>query len=162
MGAPMRSIVLRVSLDRILRLTGARRINRFLALPSADRRLLCEALLTVLLVRAALWVLPLRMIHGRLVRLGPVAARRPAIDVDRLSRAVGIAAKRVPAASCLTQALALQALVRRRGSSSRVRVGFRLEPSGELSGHAWLERDGEVLIGGGRLDEFRTLLKLEG
>jgi hypothetical protein len=158
----MRSIALRVSFDRILRLTGARWINRFLALASADRRLLCEALLTVALIRAGLWVLPLRFIHGRLVRVGSIAAGRRSVDVERLSRAVRIAATRVPAASCLTQALALQALVRRRGLASRVHVGFRLEPSGQLGGHAWLESDGEVLIGGGRLDEFRTLLKLEG
>ena len=49
---------------------------------------------------------------------------------------------------CLTQALALQWLLRRRGEAVQVHIGVRKNKSGEFAAHAWLEKEGRVLIGG--------------
>ena len=49
---------------------------------------------------------------------------------------------------CLTQALALQWLLRRHGEESSLQIGVRKNQDGEFAAHAWLEQDGQVLIGG--------------
>ena len=53
----------------------------------------------------------------------------------------------VPAASCLTQALATQVLLGRRGQVSSLRIGVTRSAEGELKAHAWLESNGEIIIG---------------
>jgi hypothetical protein len=76
-------------------------------------------------------------------RLTPAAERR-------LLWAVGAVSRRLlPARPCLTQALAAQALLRWRGGrAARLQIGVARAPDGRLRAHAWLERDGRVLIGG--------------
>ena len=49
---------------------------------------------------------------------------------------------------CLTQALALQWLLRRRGEKVQVHIGVRKNEDGVFAAHAWLEKEGRVLIGG--------------
>ena len=51
---------------------------------------------------------------------------------------------------CLTQALALQWFLRRRGDIVQVHIGVRKNEEGTFMAHAWLERKGHVLIGGKR------------
>jgi hypothetical protein len=68
----------------------------------------------------------------------------------RLARAVERAAARLPGGSkCLPRAMALQWLLHRRGLGAVLQFGVR---PGERRGglddlHAWVTRDGEVLIG---------------
>jgi hypothetical protein len=149
------------SLDRLGNLIGARPAITYLRLPSADRRLLREALVAVALVRAALWMMPLKRLHLRLMRCR-ASKPGPPHEPARIGWAVAAAAGRVPSATCLTRALALQVLLRRRGLRSSLHVGFRLLGDDEVCGHAWLECGGEVLSGGGGLDDFRSLLRLDG
>lgn len=61
---------------------------------------------------------------------------------------VAAASRLVPGATCLTQALAGQRLLARHGLGSRVRIGVRPGPAGELLAHAWLLREERVLLGG--------------
>ena len=49
---------------------------------------------------------------------------------------------------CLPQALALQWLLRRKNISTEMRIGVRLEGERKLEAHAWLEKEGQVIIGG--------------
>jgi hypothetical protein len=58
------------------------------------------------------------------------------------------AARYVPGASCLPQALALHYLLGRHGYPSMVRVGVANSPDKGFEAHAWVIRDGVVLIGG--------------
>ena len=64
-----------------------------------------------------------------------------------LSWAITQAARFIPGASCLTQALSLQVLLSKAGLHSRLCIGVRKESKG-FEAHAWIERDGRVLIGG--------------
>jgi hypothetical protein len=76
---------------------------------------------------------------------------------EALARAVSAVARRIPGATCLTQALALDLLLRRRGVVARLVVG--VSNRGERFGaHAWLEYEGRVLIGGDvrHYQPFRT------
>jgi len=64
-----------------------------------------------------------------------------------IARAVATVSRRIPHASCLTQALAAQLLLRVFGYRARVCVGVGRQPTGAFTAHAWVERDGQVLIG---------------
>ena len=121
---------------------------RFLTRPASERRLLLQAWVALAFVRAALWLQPLKPLHRRLRR--HVAARRRTgvrQPVERTAWAVRAGSRFVPAASCLTQALALQLLLARQGHPSRLHVGFLKPARGPVQGHAWLEHRGRVVIG---------------
>lgn len=62
--------------------------------------------------------------------------------------AVATAARRIPAATCLTQALAAQYLLRRRGLEADLRIGVARAAGEPLEAHAWVESRGQVVVGG--------------
>jgi transglutaminase superfamily protein len=70
--------------------------------------------------------------------------------VRRVSRAV-------PGATCLTQALAAQVLLSRRGYASRLRIGVAHAPGDGLRAHAWLESDGLIVLGGAPVEAYTPL-----
>ena len=67
--------------------------------------------------------------------------------MDELAWAVEAASRYVPRATCLVQALALQALCARRGQATALRIGVAHGERRELEAHAWLEGEGRILIG---------------
>jgi len=133
---------------------------RRLARPAADYALLSAALITVASVRIALWLLPARWIAQatlRLQRRQRTATGHAAMPADRIAWAVRTASRRVPRASCLTQALATQILLVRAGWPSRLTHGIARDERGALSAHAWVEMDGHVLIGDVGLERYARL-----
>jgi hypothetical protein len=64
-----------------------------------------------------------------------------------VARRIARLAKFVPAASCLTQALALQAILARQGHPSVVRIGVAKSDNEEFAAHAWVECGGYVVLG---------------
>jgi hypothetical protein len=66
-------------------------------------------------------------------------------QAERLAQLTSIAARRgVAPARCLSQALLLRALLRRRGLDAVLQVGVRKD-AGEFDAHAWVELDGHSL-----------------
>ncbi len=119
----------------------------------AEWRLAFRALLRVAWVRLALWRWPfasvrMRAARRRLGRTRYNPERAAAADPYVLAWAVRAAAHRVPRASCLTQALALESLLADEGLTAEFRIGVARRADGSFEAHAWLERDGQVLIGG--------------
>jgi hypothetical protein len=141
------------------------RVRRILQLPAADRLLLMQTLLLVSLVRIGLWLLPFKT----MLALAERAARRaaPAQPLDaggaqRLVWAVAAVSRCIPAATCLTQALAAQILLRRQGIPAKLRIGVAKGGAGRLEAHAWLEGEQGVLIGDlPHLDRFIQLPSLD-
>jgi transglutaminase superfamily protein len=129
---------------------------RLIALPRARRRLIVRAFLTVAAFRVALSVLPFRWTR-RLATREPARSPGPPNSMDDLAWAVAAAARRVPRATCLTQALALQALLTREGHNATLRLGVARGALGALEAHAWLESDGRVIIGGPQAARFVPL-----
>ena len=123
-----------------------RRLTRFISLPQAEQTLFLRALLRVGAIRLGLWLLPSRtVLHAVLGMEGRGrrgAGRHP---VDRLAWAIRAAARYVPGATCLTQALALQWLLVRSGHISSVHLGAKKSPEGKFEAHAWVECDGLVV-----------------
>jgi hypothetical protein len=61
--------------------------------------------------------------------------------------------------SCFPQALVGEMLLKRGGYPAKLRIGVNKEQGGEFKAHAWVEMDGNVVIGGPRsLVESYTLL----
>jgi hypothetical protein len=83
-------------------------------------------------------------------------------DVTEILRLLEAAARRCPLGStCLTRALAAQLLLRRSGIASRLCIGVKRDHQRKFEAHAWLERDGEIILGGSD-DEIRQWVPLRG
>ncbi len=135
------------------------RLRRFARLRSEDRRLLLEALAIVTTMRVALWVLPFGRLRAAIRRVPPHprSSTHPPRGADRIAWSVASAALFVPKASCLTQALAAEMLLRRAGLPADLRIGVATDAAGALEAHAWIESEGRVLIGDLDLDRFTPL-----
>lgn len=133
---------------------------RLLTLCREDRGPLLRALPVVLLVRLSLWLVPVSRLQRMLSAGRPGVGSLTPCEARKLAWAVSAVADRIPSATCLTRALALQKLLRQRGGLSKVHVGFVSTGPGDVRGHAWLEWRGEVLIGGGEISTFRTTVTL--
>ena len=134
------------------------RIARFRSLPPSDRTLFLIALLTIASVRTGLLLTSFRDVHRSLARIArPAGSPDPTPgEVDRIGWAVGSAARFVPGATCLPQALAAEAILRRRGHPADLRLGVKRIDSG-VEAHAWVESYGRVIVGDGDLDRFEPL-----
>jgi hypothetical protein len=117
-------------------------VRRLASMERAELALLVRTSLLLVRMRVALWLLPWRRV---LALLPPEAARANPVGIDRLERAVRVASRVVPRATCLTQALALNHLLSRNGYTSIVRIGVAKE-DGRFAAHAWVECGGRPLL----------------
>ena len=142
--------------------TATRRVSqlqRFLHLSSSERRLLLAGGLAVACVRILLWLLPFRRLMWFVERTAPRSDRFAPVRLPEdknvtIAWAVTTAARYVPRATCLTQALAAQWLFAWFGRPTLLRIGVA-KGKGEnkdLRAHAWLESEGRVVIGGESLE----------
>src|SRR5579859_6026178 len=141
--------------------------RRYRALPPSDRRLLREAATLLILVRCGLVILPFpvmrRLLHGYASQdvdphgmRAPQERRTTERDVPaRVAWAVGALSRRAPGpTTCLAQALVADALIRRRGVRSALRIGVKrsADAPGPLQAHAWVECGDQIVVG--RLDDL--------
>jgi hypothetical protein len=122
--------------------------RRFLALERGDRWLIIEAVFMIGLVQAGLRTLSfatLQQLLAAVKRLRRRSRPRPA----RIAWAVNAAARLVPARTCLTDALAADVMLCRRGYQSFLRIGVKKRKggAGPLEAHAWVESDGSIVAG---------------
>ena len=106
-------------------------IRQFTELPARERQLLFRAFALVAAVRLALWTIPFRLARRLFATHPAVSPALAQIPVERLTWAVRAAARRIPEATCLTQAVALHRLARTRGpaaTSDWHRQGWCKEP----------------------------------
>jgi hypothetical protein len=129
--------------------------RRYRALPPADRLLLREALTLLTLVRLGLVIFPFasvrRMLHGS----APSESGEANVPA-RVAWAMAALTRRTPGpTTCLAQALVADALLRRRGARSALRIGVRKRAEaspGPIAAHAWVECGDLVVVG--RLDDL--------
>ncbi len=123
------------------------RLRRFLALERARRGLLLEAAVGLVWTGWRLRVssgAAMRQVRRRM-QLDAHGALQDALPV---AWAVRAASRHLPGSyTCLPQALVAQAMLRRRGMAAALHIGTVLEEGGALAAHAWLELDGQVLLG---------------
>jgi hypothetical protein len=135
-------------------------------LASRDRLLLLKSVTLVILIRLGLHLLPFSMLLrmlGWLKNTRTHTSKTNPTSVRRIAWAVTVASRRVPDATCLTQALAIQVLLGRLGYATALRIGVAKDPQGQLEAHAWVERDGAIVIGRAPdLSRYRLLSRSDG
>jgi hypothetical protein len=126
-----------------------RRLRKFLALPGNERRLLMRALGREAWVSAGLRLLPFSYWRPRMQASNHPAVQEPshAIPAERVAWAVAAAARYVPGATCLVQALVARDLLQSHGYSARICLGVDTRGDDHFRAHAWLECEGRVLLG---------------
>ena len=129
---------------------------RFIRTDRADRALLAEAVAYLLYARLALLVIPfprLAQRFGRFTAPSLAVARDAATPAmaavaRTVGRAIRRSARRVPfEAVCLPQAIAAQAMLRRRGVPSVMHFGVNANPGQAFEAHAWLDAAGVEVSG---------------
>ena len=117
-----------------------------------------EALAVVSFIRLGLTVLPFwsfrQFVLRRARRRAGVAAPAPP---GAAVWAVTVASRYIPAATCLTQAMASQLILARHGYPSELRIGVTKDAHGSFGAHAWLELHGRVVIGDVDLANYTAL-----
>lgn len=114
-----------------------------------SRGFLIKTLVLVWGIRLGLWLLPFKTMRRIVSKLAqptgtPVGWPLP----QQIAWAVTVTSRRVPKATCLTQALVTQVLLGRYGYPSTLRLGVGLSETGQFQAHAWVESNGTVVIGG--------------
>ena len=133
-----------------------RNLSRVLSLSGPEMLFLAHCLAVVVAVRLGLTLLSYNKVRHMVTRLDA----REAADIGDLRRVawgVAAAARLVPGASCLTQALSGQYLLARQGSASKISIGIERNAGTELKAHAWL-MSGDHIVLGGSLSGFTHLV----
>ena len=123
------------------------RLKKFIGLQWQEQRLLLESCLLL-----AIAVVGVRLVSFRLLQRWAGGGTTPDKRVNSFSEekicwSISAARRIVPGSTCLTEALAMQLLLRQCGYASSIRVGVRKTPNGDFSAHAWVENDGRIIFG---------------
>jgi hypothetical protein len=139
-----------------------RGLRRFFRLPRGERWLLLKAALLLATIRIGLRLLPFQTLKQLLDSASKSRATHQ-FSSDRIVWAVTAAGRYVLGdGPCLTQALAVQLLLKRRGYPASLRIGVSRKKKGELEAHAWVESEDRVVVGGGDLSDYTPLPALDG
>jgi hypothetical protein len=138
-------------------------LRKFFSMPVNDQQILVKAFFLLIMIRLGLWLLPFRTLQRTLERLFqyPVTSNRQSPSPEKVSWAVVAVSHYVPAATCLAQALTLQALLSREGYHSDLAIGVARDDTTGITAHAWVEIDGTVIIGGQERDRYTQLVRQE-
>jgi hypothetical protein len=141
-------------------------LRKFLLVPCADGWLLIKAALLMEAIKLSMLLLPFRTLMRFLARVAdwPMGPWHVGYHSgDRVAWAVEMASWRMPGAkSCLTQALAAQVLLGRRGYPTLLHIGVARGEQGRFQAHAWVESEGKVVTGGTGLENFIPLAVFKG
>jgi transglutaminase superfamily protein len=138
-------------------------LGKFLRLAARDWRLLARAAVFLIAAKIALRMTSVADARNALARF-LAAGRRPAIppSPERITWAVATAGRVIPGLrNCLLQALAAEAFLARAGYDCRLQIGAAKDGPHKLVAHAWLERDGRILLGDFEPARFRKLTTSE-
>jgi hypothetical protein len=142
-----------------------KRIMTLLSLSPGDQFRLFSAALLLLIVPAAIGVLPFSRVRYALLRSAalatPIVPGAP--GPTRLTWAVSVADHHLPGSrSCLVRSLASEALLRLYGHTPAHRIGVDPDADDGFMAHSWLEYEGDVLIGDvEQLSQYEALPPLD-
>ena len=126
-------------------------LARLFRLPRAHRVNLALAIFLMTIARLAIWTLPFAATRRFILEEAPDGRGTVVVDhvaVDRVVWALNKASRHMPwASTCLTRALCARIMLGREGQRTELRLGVARRDDGVLSGHAWLEADGVVIVG---------------
>lgn len=135
--------------------------------PKSEIFLFVQAFVALTSTRLALHWVPLPVLRRRVWRTLVTVHRLPEgqrLPMARVLRCANVAARFMPVSTtCLATAIVLQALLHRHGYPVQLRIGVRLPAAGQFAAHAWLEHEGNIIVGGPAsvVDQYKALPDLE-
>lgn len=139
-------------------------MSRYVGLSRLERRLLALSFVVVGSMKLSLWIFPIRPITRTLDRLSQRLTLRTSCElytIQRLVWAVRVVSRYVPRATCLTQALSGKFLIKScTGRDVQLQIGVRLDEQKRFEAHAWLECEGEIVLGGDGVRSFTPIFKM--
>ncbi len=128
------------------------RLRKFLSLTPGEKQLLLSSFVLLGLVRLGLLLLPFGTLQRFMASISQVnavkAKQYSAPTIETIANAVNISSRYMPGgAKCLARALTTQVLMNRFSYSSELRIGVAKGERGEFEAHAWVESQGEIVIG---------------
>ncbi|MBW4616713.1 MAG: lasso peptide biosynthesis B2 protein [Desmonostoc vinosum HA7617-LM4] len=124
---------------------------KFIVLDYQTKKLLINTFMLLVLVRIGLWLLPFKTVQQLLSNLNhtkPKFREKYHISIDKIVWAVEVSSHYMPGGvKCLARALTGQVFMSRHGYTSNLCIGVAKSEAGELKAHAWLENQGQVVIG---------------
>ena len=143
-----------------------RSLRRFLRLRTTEKWFLIKTALLLEAIKLAMWLLPFRVLRSLAERAGKIPVRLRRADhfsARTIGWAVEALSRNTPGEkTCLAQALAAQVLLVRRGHPALLHIGVLRDDKGAFQAHAWVECEGEVVVGGHQLERYTLLTTLEG
>ncbi|AOY82354.1 lasso peptide biosynthesis B2 protein [Moorena producens JHB] len=144
-----------------------KQLRKFLRLTSRERQLVINTFILLGLIRLALWLLPfqtLRRLLAKISQPSPPAQRVNQTHLSKIVGAVNLSSRYMPGGvKCLARALTTQVLMSRCGYSPQLRIGVAKGEGGKLEAHAWVENQGQIVIGYLRdLSRFTPLPSFKG
>jgi hypothetical protein len=142
------------------------KLYKFMALPWQGQWLYLNTALWLLAVKAGLYLLPFDRLRQWMARFDEPACQ-PA-DMEEM-RAIIEAIERIGQVlaplriNCLPQALVGHRLLGRKGFDVQLKIGVLKNRGDRLAAHAWLEYQGQVMLGDLRnLGQFTSFPSLNG
>ena len=129
-----------------------RPLKTFIRFSPQDRRLVLRAVITLIIT-----LLRLRTQEVEELRFWAARPGNGSFAAMHLAWAVTTASRRIPGATCLAQALALQHLLSNNGHESELVIGVD-KSDGGFSAHAWLTFNDEILIGGSSAENYKSIV----
>ncbi|MCG5062165.1 MAG: lasso peptide biosynthesis B2 protein [Limnoraphis sp. WC205] len=128
-----------------------KQLYKLLCLSPDERQLLLVAYLWLGLVRFMMWLLPFKTWRKLVTQISQATSnpqRVSQVCVSKIVWAVNLSSRYMPGGvKCLARALTMQILMGQYGYSSELRIGVAKEKEGQFVAHAWVESQGQVIIG---------------
>ena len=144
------------------------RLRKFLSLTLGEKQLLLSSFVLLGLVKLGLLLLPFGALQRFLASISQVnsvkAKQCCAPTRETIAKVVNISSRYIPGgAKCLARALTTQVLMNQFGYSSQLRIGVAKSDGGEFQAHAWVESQGEIVIGNlTDLSQYTPMPSFEG
>ncbi|MEM1254758.1 MAG: lasso peptide biosynthesis B2 protein [Cyanobacteria bacterium P01_H01_bin.21] len=128
-----------------------KQLRKLLEFSWQQRRVLFYACLSLNIVRFALWLFPFKTVRQQLATVAEkwvCDQSQTSVSVDFIVWCVKASAYYTPRRSkCLVNALTAQLLLTRYQYAHQLHIGIAMDESQTLKAHAWIEYEGNVIIG---------------
>jgi hypothetical protein len=126
--------------------------RKFVVLPFSLKWLFLKSALWILAIRVALRLLPFNRVREFLVQRGRVHSHRSLpvdmVRINEIIRAVDVSGRfLIRQRPCLTTAMVAQMMLAQQGYDTTLRIGVARQTPKSIQAHAWLEREGQIVIG---------------
>ncbi len=135
-----------------------KQLIKLLQLTTKERQLLINTYFLLGAIRLGLWLLRFKTLRQWLAKLERTSfPEQEAAELNSVIWAVNLASRyQLGGVKCLARALTTQVLLSRRGYPAELRIGVVKKENNQLLAHAWVESNGEIVMGAIRnLAEFK-------